>query len=115
MEAPAIKLQIVPRLAHPHVTTVEWRDTSLVIVRWKPRRSHATNVVWKGISPVTALKTIVATVVDSDLLARNVTVAGRLAILLVHALRVPATMLVMPVEVLAATAAAGRLATLAGV
>lgn len=115
MEAPAIKLQIVPRLARPHVTTVEWRATSLVIVRWKQRRSHATNVVWKDISPVTALKTIVATVVDSDLLARNVTVAGRLAILLVHALTVPATMLVMPVEVLAATAAAGRLVTLAGV
>lgn len=114
MEASAIKLQTVPRLAHPHVTTVEWRATSLVIVPWKQRRNRATNVVWKGISPVTALKTMVAMVVDSDLLARNVTVAGRLATSLVHALRVPAAMLVMPVEALAVTAA-GRLVTLAGV
>lgn len=114
MEASAIKLQTVLRLVHPHATTVEWRATSLVIVPWKQRRSRVTNVVWKGISPVTALKTMVATVADSDLLARNVTVAERLAISLVHALRVPAAILATVEEVLAVTAVE-RLVTLAAV
>ncbi|KAI6098393.1 hypothetical protein EDD16DRAFT_560540 [Pisolithus croceorrhizus] len=65
-------------------------------------------------SPVIALKTVVATVADSDLLARNVTVAERLAISLVHVLRVPAAMLAT-VEVVLAVTAAERLATPAAV
>lgn len=70
-------------------------------------------MVWKVIFPVIALKTIVATAPGSDPLVRNATVAERLGILLVHALRVLAVMLATVAEVSAVSAAAARLATLA--
>jgi len=53
--ASATKLQLAPRLAHPHAIIVVLKDTSPGTARWKPRPSHATNAVKKVTFPAIAL------------------------------------------------------------
>jgi len=53
--ASATKLQLAPRLAHPHAIIAVLKDTSPGTARWKPRPSHATNAVKKVTFPAIAL------------------------------------------------------------
>jgi len=77
VEASAIKLPTVPKLARLHAIIVGWRATCRVIARWKPRPRLATSVVRKVTSRVTARRALVAAAAAGTSLvvvpARNVT------------------------------------------